>query len=114
MDMTIEQQNWFKHIFGDGYDLNDGLDEPDFVAETFEGYRGVRCGSLSLFIMLLTIAINHAASEETDHYELDLPTCGGFDYIINATDGSVFFYDNRYTADTVVIGRCTATAVYDS
>jgi hypothetical protein len=50
---------------------------------------------------------------------LDLPTCGGFDYIVNAIDGSVFFFDDRYPwkeddPDVIHFGTVMADAVYDS
>ena len=104
---------FFRYAIEEGYMLNDGLEDNDpleFRVVERDGYKGIRCGSMDRFIMLLTIAMELAMEGEMEIE--DLPTLGGWDFIVSAIDGSVFFYDHRYKANEVVIGHCQAEAVY--
>jgi hypothetical protein len=105
--------DFFSYLIEPGYDLNDGMEENDpleYRVEERNGYKGIRCGSMDRFIMLLTIAMEYAIDDGEMKIQ-DLPVLGGWDYVLNS-DGSVFFYDHRYKADVQVIGHLTAEAVY--
>jgi hypothetical protein len=118
--MQKDHVDFFSYLIEPGYDLNDGMEDNDpleYRVEERDGYKGIRCGSMDRFITLLTIALEELTSSFASKYDAskleDFPTIQGWDYIVD-DDGGVFFYDERYRANEVVIGRVSALAVYDS